>query len=336
MAYLLHNLVVFDNIVSYIFYFSVLAYLASRITAGHPPLFEKRTIPEETLVPVAVPVALVAAVIVVIFFNRPGILTAQELIRALQAQGNQNYAGALAAYKDALAHDQLGRQEVREQLVQSAVQVTQVPKVDVAVRDEFLQLAEAETKREVERNPDSARLRLFLGNFYMNTGRYDLARAELEKAVELTPTKQNALYQRGQAELIMGDTAAAVETFKTAFELVPRNDEARRLYAYALIKAGRDKEAVDLLTEAYGTAALDDTRLMQAWSEAKRFDLVVPVLEARITANPDDIQQRVSLAAAYAGLGQKAKAIEILEKIKKEQPQYASQMDGFIAELKKK
>lgn len=332
-AYMFHNLFVFDNILSYILYFSVLAYLHTRLTRGNEPLFEKTIVSRETVTSVGLPVVLVVLVIVVWYVNIIGIRTSQILLTAL-IPGRSTPEQVVQLYRDALAYDQLGRQEVREQLVQAAANMQRTEGVNPETVTEFNELAVTEMKKEVERNPNSARLRLFLGSLYSGQGRYDDAVQEFTEAVALTPTKQNALFQLGQAHLARGNNEQALIQFKKAFELQPEYDEARKLYALALVRAGKAKEAVDVLTEKYGTAAIDDPRLLQAWIEAKRFDVVVLILEARAEAKPDDVQTLVSLAAAYKELGDKAKAITILNQIAANHPEHKAQIDSFIKEIR--
>jgi thioredoxin-like negative regulator of GroEL len=133
---------------------------------------------------------------------------------------------------------------------------------------------------------------------------------------------------------MQGKLDESVEQFKKAYELQPKYDEAAKLYALVLIRSGKDKEAVDLLTKQFGTPAVDDKRLFNEWVMAKRYDIVASILEKRVEENPGDIQQKVSLAATYKKMGEKQKALDLLQKIKDSNPEYADQMDGFIKEIR--
>ncbi len=332
-AYFFHNLFVFDNILSYVLYFSVLAYLHARLTQNTEPLWSSVSITRETVISVALPVTLVVLVVTIWYVNVIGIRTSQTLLQAL-IPGKYTPEQVIGLYEKALAYDQLGRQEVREQLVQSAVRMRGTEGVSPETVGKMMELAEREMVREVERNPDSARLRLFLGSFYNGLGRYDDALVHLTEAVALTPTKQHALFQLGQLHLVRGNTDQALELFRTAYTLEPRFDEARRLYALVLIEKGEDKAAVDLLTEAYGDALVDDNRLIQAWVKVKRYDIVVGIFEKRAEANPEDIQTQVSLAAAHKEAGQIGRAIVVLEALKAKHPEHTEQIDQFLRELR--
>jgi cytochrome c-type biogenesis protein CcmH/NrfG/O-antigen ligase len=341
-AYIFHNLFVFDNIVSYILFFSVLAYLHWRVTEGHEPLLHTVEVSRDTVTSVVLPVTLVATAVVFWYLNVPGITTSQTLINAIMQQKQlptgqvvqKTPEDTLEDFKKVLEIDQLGRQEVREQFTQMAAGMQRAEGVSEETREAYRTLAITEMERELERNADSARLWLFMGSLYLQIGQTEKSEQAFEKAVELTPTKQVALFQLGELKLMTGKAPEALELFKKAYELQPEYDEARMLYALLLIRSGSDKEAVDLLTERFGTAAIDDQRLFLEWSNAKRFDIASEILEKRLEANPEDIQSKVSLAAAYKELGRINEAVELLREIGEKNPQYLQQMNQFITEVR--
>jgi cytochrome c-type biogenesis protein CcmH/NrfG len=340
-AYMFHNLFVFDNIISYILFFSVLAYIHWRVTEGHDVLCDKE-VSDETVTAVALPVVLVVAGLTIWYVNIPGIKTSQAIINAIMPTQTlpsgqvvqQTPENILAEYQRALEYDQLGRQEVREQIAQMAANMRRREDVAPETRAAFGELAVTEMERELERNPNSARLWLFMGPIYSQFGTTQQAEAAFARAVEVTPTKQVALFQYAEMLLIQGKNDEALVQLKKAFESAPEYDDARKIYAVGLIRSGQDKVAVDLLTERWGTAAIDDTRLFMAWTEAQRYDIAAQILEARVEKNPEDVQQRVSLAAAYKELGQSDKAIALLEDIVAENPEYAEQMQAFIKDIR--
>ncbi len=331
-AYTFHNVFVFDNITSYIFYILVLAYLHARITSGNESLFAKRHVPEQVVTSGVLPAALVVSLALIYFVNWPGIATTQSLLAALIDRGAP--AQNLEYFKRALAYDQLGRIEVREQVIQAAVGIVRNPDIPNDLKEDYRATAAAALEEELARNPNSPRLQLFAGTFYLNTGAGDMALDRLLKARELSPNKQLTLFQLGDAYLARGENDKALDVFKTAFELQTDYDEARKFYAVALIRNGKDREAVDLLTERWQTAGIDDDRLLREWTNAKRYDIVADVLEAKRTKDPENAQLAVSLSATYAASGDKERAVAVLTELKTAQPQYTSQVDTFIADIR--
>lgn len=341
-AYMFHNLFVFDNIISYILFASVLAYLHFRSTEGHAPLYEEYAVAPQTVTSVALPLVLVVGGALMWYVNVPGIRTSQLLIEALVPQRQlpggqvvqQTPEDILEAYREALAYNQLGRQEVREQLSQMAVNMQRSEAVDQKTKSDFATLAIREVEWEVERNPESPRLRLFAGSLYGSFGYIEKAEETYRTVAELAPNKQAGLFQLGEVLLYEGKNDEALDVFKHAYELDTRYDLAARLYAHASVRAGNDKQAVDLLTEHFGDPYVDDERLFMAWANAKRFDIVVPIIEKRVENNPEDVQLKVSLAAAYKEIGEVDKAVALLEKTKAEKPEFAEQLDTFIKEMR--
>lgn len=332
-AYFFHNLFVFDNIVSYILYFSVLAYLAWRITEHDEPLWQTRVVDADMVKTVVLPVMLVVMAALIYFANLPGIKSSQALIQALvpQASGPEtNYE----YFETALKYDMLGRIEVREQLVQRAVQVARAEGIDAELRQRFMTLAETEMARELARTLQSARLELFMASFERNRGQFDKALMHLERARELTPTKQVVYFQLGEIYLNQGNDDEALQMFKIAFELEPRYDEARKLYALTLIRTGHADDAQQLLENRWETVAVDDARLLNEWLRAERYDVAKMILEVRHDANPDDGQLVVSLAAAHVALGERETAIDLLREFGGTHPEYEDQISKFIADIR--
>lgn len=334
-AYTFHNLFVFDNLTSYILYISVLAFLAWRITLQLPQ-GEKvniNTVSEKTTQFVTLPIGVAVAVVLVWSLSIPGIQTSQTLIKALSQQ-SEGPAKNLEYFKKALAYDHLGRQEVREQLVQAATQVGGEQSLPQDLRAEFVTLAKDEMTKELTRNPNSARLQIFMGSFLARFGMNEEAMTHLEKARTLSPKKQTTLFQIGDVLLREGKFEDAYTLFKSAYELDPAYEEALKLYALSALYSGHGDVSDSLLKGEYGTTAVDDSRFLAAYTQAKRYSDVVRILEGQVKKDPKNPQTQVQLAAAYYSAGQKGAALKLLEDLAAAQPQYKPQLDVFINDIK--
>lgn len=86
------------------------------------------------------------------------------------------------------------------------------------------------------------------GHRYLPLREFQKARADLEKAASLDPTKMAAYYHLGLAHYFQDEFAPAAEAFRHAVETAPNNDErinsTNWLYA-SLRRAGKEKEAAD-------------------------------------------------------------------------------------------
>ena len=119
---------------------------------------------------------------------------------------------------------------------------------------------------------------------------------------------------------------------QAAFEINPRFLEARNLYAAAALYTGQDALAQKLLTERYGTIPADSA-LIDAYAFRKNYALLVQLWEERVRENPDDIQARFSLAAAYLAAKRPADAAAELQLVIERYPAVRSQAEQYLQEI---
>lgn len=330
-AYMFHNLFVFDHLVSYLLYMTVLAFIAWRVTSGLPHK-TSRTISEKNMQFVALPAGIAVAIALVWSLNAPSIQASQTLIKALSQQSGGPEKN-LEYFKQALENKTIGRQEIREQVLQAANQVAGAQGVPDTLKTQFFVIGRDEMNAELERNPNSARLELFYAAFLSRFGQSDLAMQHFEKARQLSPKKQVILFQVGDMYLRQGKNAEALAMFKQAYELEPNYEEARKLYALAALYAGQGTVADTVLKEKYGTTVVEDPRFISAYTQAKRYNDVIRILDSMIKKDPANPQYQVQLAAAYFEAGQRDRAIETLQKLIQAQPKYKEQLEGFINDI---
>ncbi len=343
-AYSFHLLFVFDNLISAVYFFTLLAF-AHRISRNELPgsLWYARPL-EGTPAATASLAILLATVGVVYVLNVPGIASAQALLKAITpfevslvngqaAQVPKSPEHTLADFKDSLSSGPLGRQEAVEQLMQAATNASRAniaPTAKQAIFDYAYEQGEALLRDR----PGDARLELFFGAFLNQWRRFDEGLAHLNRASELSPAKQGILMEIGvNSYLNAGNYTAAADVLKRAYELAPAYREARVIYAVALIYGGKKAEADTILMKHDGTLILDDTRLLKAYFDAKLFDRVVAIWQKRIEAEPLNLQVRVSLAAAYLGAGNRPAAIAAIREAIAIDPRFKAQGEGYIAEI---
>ncbi len=330
-AYFFHNLFVFDNITSYILFFSMLAYIHTTVAK---PLRDGHTLMQSIDSGIAhrllAPLIIVAVVFGVYALNWKGIATSQTLIQALTPQNDLSVT--LENFRSAAAYDALGRQEVAEQITQFSVGIARTD-IDLSVKQAYLDLGVQELLEELERAPDDARLAIFLGSHLSRFGQCDEGLQFTERAHELSPEKQSILFELGINRLNSGDVDAALLFFKQAYELFPAYDQARMLYASTAIFNGEFALAEQLLVERFGTLAVPDTQLINAYVSINRYDLARDAWLVRIKNRPEDQQARLSLAAVYLALQEEALAIETIEDAILINPDFKEQGEVFIREI---
>ncbi len=335
VGYVTHNLVVFDNIVSYIFFGTVIALIHSKIGTPMPKVMAYK-IPSVVVTQIVLPVMVVAGAAVVYFVNIPSMQAAGDVIVAFQGKTLEaRYAG----FDTALANHSFARQEIVEQFAQQAMSVAQATEgVDPATKEKFMTRAESELLQMVKDKPGDARLHVFLASYYRSTGSLDKAKEQMAMARTLSPQKQAIILQQGAIALSLGDNTAARDFFKEAYELDTTNDEAKEYYIASLFYTKEVETAQELIknsTPEFMTRLAASDFVLSAVNSAGEYSTLATMYEVRITADKSNAQNWASLAFVYYKLGQNDKAIDTLTKAKDAVPSFGATAQCLSANIAK-
>ncbi len=331
VGYFTHNLVVFDNIISYIFFAVILALIHSRVAVTVPQI-EKFKIDNSLLNQFVAPMAAVLVIAIIYTVNIPGMNAAGDIIDGYRAT---NPADRLVAFERALSRDSFAHQEITEQIAQQAMSMVQDPKTPEAVKAQFIARAEKELKILVEQKPNDSRVHVFFGSFYRSIGNNEEAEKQMKIARDLSPKKQSIIAQQGIIAYTQGKPEVARDFFKESFFLDDRNLEAREFYAAMLVNTG-DVEgakalAIDDVTLKH--FALNDF-LLNAVTSATDTDFTISLYEARAEQKPESEQNWVSLAYLYYQTKENDKAVNVLERGSKAIPTFAKTATCFANNIK--
>lgn len=331
-AYFVHNLFVFDNIISLILFFSILAYIAvpKGEPFGNPKGFPFGNLGLKSAYTMII---AIAAIFIIYFINVPAILASRNLIEAFKASSQGNAQETFQGFQKAISRNSFGTTEAREHLANFSIQVIQQPNIDNDFKAKVFDYAVAEMKKQIERAPNDIRHMVFLGVLYNKAQRYGEAIEILQKAVGIAPKKQQIYLELGSAYINKKDYDNGLEVLKKAFELDTDFLEARKIYAIALIFAGRDSLAEELMKD-YGGLIVADERILQAYTNRGNASKAVGVLEKFIEQDPNNARYRISLAAGYLQTGQRQKAIEQLQKAIELDPNFKQQGEYYINEIR--
>lgn len=332
IAYFVHNLFVFDNNISYILFFSLLAWLHGIHAEDWSEKGEKVMVWGNRNAQWLAPAIVLLGVLVLWFGTVRNVIAANTLARASGPVlgGIQNN---VTLFKDALAMKSFANQEIREHFAQFATQAVASKDVDAAIKQSIMTATLAELKTQVEETPKDARMFYFYSSLLMTYGRFQEALPYALKAVELSPKKQILRAMLGALYLNMSNMEQAVEQFRISYEFEPSNTEALLQYGAALIIAHKDKEATDLLVAAYKTDLVPEGRIIQAYVLAKRFDKLAALFSQEVAKNPENTELRKALAESYYRGGNKTKAIAELKKAIKEIPSFKEEGEALIKML---
>lgn len=333
-AYAFHNLFVFDNLVSYYYFFTILAYIAYREQEGRNipvPGWWQQSFASSTTAIASLGVVVVMAG-VFYFVNVPGIATASDIIQGL-SQHPEGITVNFDYFKKAVANGGLGLQETREQLVQFAIQVKNLNAGDATFQTQVAEFADQQMGMEIAGNPNDARLRVFYGDYLLQLGRYDDARVQLLKAHDLSPGKQQVMFELTALEATAGNGAAAVNWAKQAYDLDTNYDSARLLYASVAIRTGNTALASSLLMPRYGTLTPDQDTILAAYLAVKDFQSAFSILRTRVANDPSNAQVHIQFAGAYLQAGDSGDAILEIQKAIAIDPSLTSQGNAAIQQI---
>ncbi len=331
-AYIFHNIFVFDNLVSYIMFFSILAFVHSLYTddLGKANLIKDKNFSNDTLNYVVTPVVLVMLFGVIYFVNGPAYFANKTLIKALSPQ--PNVETNLELFRKAYSYNSFGFDEITEQVVQAA---SNLPKnIPDQTKNDFQNLAEEKIKEKIAKTPHDARYLVFAGSYFDNIGRYDEGLDFLKKALIESPNKQSIMLEIGSNYLTRGDTKTMLEFFRKAYDLKPSNPESIKILMLGAIYAKDQSIMQDLISKMDQKVFISDDRFLKAFIGIGDYNSAITILSQRLKDDPKNIQNNLTLASVYATIGQKDKAVEQLNKILADHPEYKNEIDSYISQLK--
>lgn len=339
-GFAVNNLTVFDNLMSAVLFMTVLGYIHALSRRELPgSLFLSRSAGDKALA-----VAAPAVAAVVIFgawsLNAAGLARAGALVYAVTQEQGEEPQKTLAQFKEAVApsvwpDSPLGAQEAAEQLMQFASNsAAPAGNLDPQVKQEFYAIARSAGLERLAARPGDARIELFFGAFLSQFGQLQEALNHLQTALSLSPKKQQIIFQMGFLFLQAGDREGSTALFKQSFELEPRYDFARILYAGALYREGRNAEADALIAERWGTLTVDNEQLVRIYLEARHYDRLVAIWQERLENKPNDIDLHLGLAEIYFLSGRSEDAIKELERVAQLNPAQAAEMRSLINQIR--
>ena len=335
VGYVTHNLVVFDNIISYIFFGTVIALIHSKVSTSIPRLAAFK-MPAVLVTQIVLPVVIVAAGALVYFVNIPSMQAAGDVIVAFQAKTLEaRYDG----FDVALARDSFAKQEIIEQFAQQAMGIAQTSEpVDPALQEKFMNRAESELLQMVEEKPGDARLHVFLASYYRTVGNLPKAQEQMAMARTLSPDKQAIILQQGAIELSVGNNTGARDFFKTAYELDTTNDEAKEYYIASLFYTKEGETArglIEAATPEFKSRLAGSDFVLSAVNTAGEYPTLAVLYELRVAADVTNAQNWASLAFVYYQLKQNDKAVETLSRATAAVPSFSATAQCFSANIKK-
>ncbi len=337
-GYFFNNLFVFDNAISYIYFFTLLAFIHAGAVRDQVPTGRMAApVDQAKRMRVGVPLVVIATIFSLYAVNVRGILANQTLLQALVP--HETPLENLEYFKKAFAYRTVGRQEVVEQLSMITLRI-QDSDLPAEIKTAFAEEAAQDLELLIKEQPGDTRLHLFAGSFYRAFGVMDQALAHLERARELSPGKQTTYFELGSTLIANKEYNKAFELLKHAYDMEPRFDQARVNYAVGAAFIGREDIVDEMVAlklaehDAQGGTFSFDDRLIQAYITLNEYKKIVAFLEEAVKRAPTNSQYHVSLAAAYDRIGRRDKAIKALEQAIELNPGFKDQGEYYIEALR--
>ena len=350
VAYFIHNIFVFDNLVSYLFFFMLLAYIHRRSTEtreaiDHAPLIGNYS---NQVAGYVVIVILIGGALYYSFLKP--YLQGTYLINALQAHAGQftSVKGksvgpsekdvvALELFKKAFAENTFGNSETLERLTDVTGDVVTSKDSDPKVAQDYTTYLAQRYAVQFKESPKDPRYKLFEGLYLLRIGHLDESIVVLKEALVLAPGKQSLMTQLSIAYFTQKDVAKALDLIKSAYEEEKTNKEALSVYATMLIYSSQAAKADEVIADGllHQNDVSADSRVLQALIDTKDFPRLIAAAEKRLASDPKNPQVHISAAAIFLKAGNRTRAIKELETAALLAPEFKAQADKYIEVIKK-
>lgn len=345
-AYLFQNLFVFDNLISLIYFFSLLAFVHNEVVrAKTTPIATAAVTPaknwlnriSENKIAAQVIVPAISAIVVIAMIyglNVRPVAANRNVIRALNLiiSKTPQPEESLKYFKLALEADTFANVETTEHMFNQTQKFSNAG-VKAETRKEFAILATEGMDKNLKKFPNDARLLLFMGSLRNRIGDFKNAIPYLERAQELSPEKQMIKFEIGYSYLNTGEYQKASEKFKEAYDLAPGFSEAKFQYAIAALYNKEIVLANRLIAEITENGKILDERIISSYVNTGHLAEAVKLLDKQIEFDPTNPQVRFRLAAGYLALGQRTKAVETLREAVRLFPEAKKEAEFCIKEI---
>jgi O-antigen ligase len=333
-GYFVHNLFVFDQIISYIYFALILSMAASFSDKNLLPYTKEISKKAQSISS-----AIIAVLMIVVIYtiNGPSYAANLELIEAMKItqqreDGSTGYyhedglRGNIEMYRQAIGRDTFGTPEIRTRALLAFNQINRIQGISDQDKALFIEMIITEMDKEIARDQLNSRYPYMLGVFFMNLNQFEVAEEYMLKARELSPTKQELMIPLIRMYNATDQSEKAISLAKEVYELDTTKDDLWLEYVKVLARHDIEKynEMVD--------ASLEEAKEKVSSGDSTRTRLE-KLLQSNVESNPDRYQNMLSLAAYYTEVGQRENAISVLNQTSEKFPEINSQIQALISEI---
>ncbi len=347
IAYFIHNIFVFDNLISYLLFFIVLAFIASKYSIRKEVKGAEKLSNSEAKSKMILfgPVVLLALLAGLYLLNIKYIEANRNIIRGLSPKAVEGedpvttLGRSLVSFKKAIAAGGIAQMESREQLSQTAlglyneIATAQIPQTEeylpvYRLVSDFISTAKDSYEELLDKRPDPRSASIFAA-FLGGIGDNGLALKYGEMAHNMAPMKQSITISYIKELLAAGEFEEANNLAREMYDSDRGYTNAKSIYALTNLYVGNFDLGEEMLINLDGTMNVDQS-LYEAYKAANETNRLISILKKNLEVNPDDINSAVLLSGIYVDLGNKGAAITVLRNLAKAQPELATQIEEYI------
>lgn len=338
-AYIFNNLFVFDQISSYILFFTILVYVHSHTPETKMSVWNKislkirRMFEGEKSRPITETLILIFTALIIYFVIYVPWQQNMDLLAVLKLN-NENKTSKTEIYAKPLLGYGMGFSESLEHISQTSINIAANPNISAELKQSLFDIVNNAFIKHLNKVPNDARYRLFYGVFLSRFGWYGKAIGQLKEAQKLSPKKQQIYFELISNLLLDGKTAEAVQDAKITYQLEPSYEEARFVYGLTLLASGNKVLSDETLKDVSESKIIFDDRYLGVLLSLKRFQETIDIINERIRLNPNNLQHRITLAAAYLQADRKREAIQTLEEVIRLEPSFKEKGEFYINEIR--
>ncbi len=261
-GYFVHNIFVFDNLISYIFFLSFIGFIHSFSSLRLRDVGETgrrrgwHCIQDAHL---RTGISITGGIVILILTYTttvPHIIASQALITGISRIGQGSDPADTLPFFERALDDSIGKDETRLQLsrVAFALATRDVPE---EIKQMYLSRAYTEARLAAQEDPLSTRSKYFLAIFEARIGNFDEAIRLYEELLTINPVRQIFLSEYGTVLLLKGERERAKEVFERLVVLAPENRDYITQYITTLFGIGQESDALLFARTALGTTTAD-------------------------------------------------------------------------------
>lgn len=352
VAYFIHNIFVFDNLISYVLFIFVLASIHLSFNGKKKVIVEKNLSSKEVKSKMLIfaPFVVIVLGASLYYLNFVYIKANRDIIAGLspEKRGSESALDALGrglnSFKEASQIGGIAKLESREQFAQFGLNlVDQLRNANIPQTPEYLPVystvsnyldsISVEYKTLVDiKNPDPRSLSIY-ATFLRSINKNEEAIKYGKMAYELAPKKQTIAQEYIEELLVADKFSEANAVAKKMYLNDGSYNLSKTLLALTDVYVGNFIESENLLKS--GDKYDLNQALEKAYYATNNLNKLIPLLESNIKLDSTDVQSVILLAESYIDNNQKYMAIQVLNNLATQKPDLKDQIDAYIKSFNK-